>query len=82
LLITLHGDDRMGNQRDFDALLGELRHGGIEQEGHVVVENFEHGISRPSGIIGLMTRKLARPAVRRCTCSQACSAKKARDAAS
>ncbi len=30
LLITLHGDDRMGNQRDFDALLGELRHGGIE----------------------------------------------------
>jgi hypothetical protein len=47
LLITLHGDDRMDNQRDFDALLGELRHGGIEQEGHVVVENFQHGNLAP-----------------------------------
>jgi len=28
-----HGDDRVGDHRDFDALLGELRHGGIEQEG-------------------------------------------------
>ncbi len=47
LLIALHGDDRVGDQRDFDALLGELRHGGIEQEGHVVVENFEHGNLAP-----------------------------------
>ena len=47
LLVALHGDDRVGDQRDFDALLGELRHGGIEQEGHVVVENFEHGNLAP-----------------------------------
>ena len=39
-------------------------------------------ISRPSGIIGLMTRISALPAVRCCTCSQACSARKARDRAS
>ena len=47
LLVALHGDDRVGDQRDFDALLGELRHGRIEQEGHVVVENFEHGNLAP-----------------------------------
>ncbi len=47
LLIPLHGDDRVGDQGDFDALFGELRHGGIEQEGHVVVENFEHGNLAP-----------------------------------
>ena len=47
LLIALHGDDRVGDQRDFDALLGELRHGGIEQERHVVVENFENGNLAP-----------------------------------
>ena len=47
LLISLHGDDRVGDQRDFDALLGELRHRGIEQEGRVVVENLEHGNLAP-----------------------------------
>ena len=58
--------------------LGELRHGGIEQERHVVVENFEHGNLAPVGIIGLATRISALPAVRRCTCSQACSARRAK----
>ena len=47
LLVALHGDDRVGDQRDFDTLLGELRHDRIEQEGHVVVENFEHGNLAP-----------------------------------
>jgi hypothetical protein len=47
LLVTLHGDDRVSDQRNFDALLGELRHGRIDQEGHVVVENFEHGNLAP-----------------------------------
>ena len=47
LVIALHGDDRVSDEGDFDALLGELRHGGIEQEGHVVVENFEHGNLAP-----------------------------------
>ena len=47
MLIALHGDDRVGDQRDFDALLGELRRGGIDQEGHVVVENFENGNLAP-----------------------------------
>ena len=47
LVIALHGDDRVSDERDFDALLGELRHGGIEQERHVVVENFEHGNLAP-----------------------------------
>ena len=43
LFVALHRDDRMRDQRDFDTLLGELRHGGIEQERHVVVENFKYG---------------------------------------
>ena len=43
LLVALHGNDRVGDQRDIDALLGEFRHGRIEQEGHVVVEDFEDG---------------------------------------
>ena len=43
LVIALHRDDRMRDQGDFDALLGKFRHGGIEKEGHVVVEDFEHG---------------------------------------
>ena len=47
LLVALYRNDRMGDQRDFDALLGEFRHGRIEQEGHVVVENFEHGNLAP-----------------------------------
>ena len=47
LPVALHGDDRVGDQRDVDALLGEFRHGRIEQEGHVVVENFEHGNLAP-----------------------------------
>jgi hypothetical protein len=42
----------------------------------------ERAISRPSGIVGLMTRMSALPVVRRCTCSQACSARKAREAPS
>src|SRR5215211_3526830 len=47
LLVALRGNDRVGDQRDFDALLGEFRHGRIEQEGHVVVENFENGNLAP-----------------------------------
>jgi len=78
LIIALHGDDRVGDQRDFDALLSELRHGGIEQEGHVVVENFEHGNLAPSGIIGLITRiSTARRALLHMF--QACCARKARE---
>ena len=42
LHVALHCDDRMHDQRDFDTLLGEFRQDGIEQEGHVVVENFEY----------------------------------------
>ena len=42
LYIALHSNDGMRDQRDFDALLGELRPGRIDQKGHVVVENFEH----------------------------------------
>ncbi|MET4744656.1 hypothetical protein ABIF73_008795 [Bradyrhizobium japonicum] len=45
--IALHGDDRVGDEADFDALLGEFRHRGVVEERHVVVENFEHGNLAP-----------------------------------
>jgi len=47
LLIALHGDDRVGDQRDFDALLGEFRHGGIEQEGMLSLRTSRNGNLAP-----------------------------------
>ena len=83
LLVALHGDDRVGDQRDFDTLLGELRHDRIEQEGHVVVENFEHGNLAP-----VRHDRIDHADIRHCPSyavarvPRACSARKARDGTS
>ena len=81
-VIALDRQDRMGDEGGSLPCSTSSARVELSRNGMLSLRTSSTEISRPSGIIGLMTRISALPAVRCCTCSQACSARKASEAAS